>query len=189
MIRIGILGDIGSGKSFVAKKFGYPVFNADHEVNKLYQKDKKIYKKLNKLLPKYINTFPLDKNQITKAILANDTNFKKIINIVHKEIRKRMKLFQKKNKNKKYIVLDVPLLIENKINNKKDILIFVDSKKKDIDKKLKKRTGFNRRLYNKFKKAQINLDYKKKISQFIIKNDFIEKSVNKEIKKLLTKIY
>ena len=68
MIRIGILGDIGSGKSFVAKKFGYPVFNADYEVSKLYQKDKKTYKKLNKLLPKYINSFPVDKNQITKAI-------------------------------------------------------------------------------------------------------------------------
>ena len=36
MIRIGILGDIGSGKSFVAKNFGYPVFNADHEVSKLF---------------------------------------------------------------------------------------------------------------------------------------------------------
>ena len=42
MIRIGILGDIGSGKSYVAKKFGYPVFNADEEVGKLYKKDKKI---------------------------------------------------------------------------------------------------------------------------------------------------
>ena len=37
MIRIGILGDIGSGKSFVAKSFGYPVFNADNEVGKLYK--------------------------------------------------------------------------------------------------------------------------------------------------------
>ena len=36
---IGILGDIGSGKSFVAKQFGCPVFNADQEVNKLYKKD------------------------------------------------------------------------------------------------------------------------------------------------------
>ena len=41
MIRIGILGDIGSGKSLVAKSFGYPVFNADKEVSKLYQKQKK----------------------------------------------------------------------------------------------------------------------------------------------------
>ena len=39
MIRVGILGEIGSGKSFVAKNFGYPVFNADYEVSKLYQKN------------------------------------------------------------------------------------------------------------------------------------------------------
>ena len=38
MIRIGILGDIGSGKSHAARQFGYPVFNADLEVGKLYKK-------------------------------------------------------------------------------------------------------------------------------------------------------
>ena len=41
MIKIGILGDIGSGKSYVAQNFGYPVFNADSEVAKLYKKIKK----------------------------------------------------------------------------------------------------------------------------------------------------
>ena len=46
MKRIGILGDIGSGKTFVAKCFGYPVFNADQEVANLYKKDKKILLKL-----------------------------------------------------------------------------------------------------------------------------------------------
>ena len=69
MIRIGILGNIGSGKSYVAKNFGYPVFNADYEVSKLYKKDKKIFKKLKKKLPKYISSFPINKNEITKAIL------------------------------------------------------------------------------------------------------------------------
>ena len=49
MIRIGILGGIGSGKSYVAKNFGYPVFDADFEVSKLYKKDKKIFNKLNKI--------------------------------------------------------------------------------------------------------------------------------------------
>ena len=36
MIKIGILGDIGSGKSYVAQNFGYPIFNADYEVAKIY---------------------------------------------------------------------------------------------------------------------------------------------------------
>ena len=101
MIRIGILGDIGSGKSYVASKFGFPVFNADYEVSKLYKKNKKIYIKLNKKLPKYIKSFPINKNEISTAILSNNTNLKKIIYIVHKEIRKKMKLFIKKNKKKK----------------------------------------------------------------------------------------
>ena len=88
MIRIGILGDIGSGKSHIAKKFGYPVFNADTEVHKLYKNEIKIFHRLKKILPKYINSFPIDKNEISDAILTKNQNLKKIINIVHQEIRK-----------------------------------------------------------------------------------------------------
>ena len=40
MIKIGILGDIGSGKSYVAKQFSFPVFDADVEVTKIYKKIK-----------------------------------------------------------------------------------------------------------------------------------------------------
>ncbi len=82
MIKIGILGDIGSGKSFVAKNFGYPVFNADKEVSKLYKKDRKTFIKLKKSLPKHIQLFPVNKNEICKAILANKSNLRKIITIV-----------------------------------------------------------------------------------------------------------
>ena len=93
MIKIGILGDIGSGKSYVASKFGFPVFNADHEVSKLYKKNKKIFIKLNKKLPKYIKSFPINKNEISKAILANRGNLKKIIKIVHFAVRKKLNNF------------------------------------------------------------------------------------------------
>ena len=188
MIRIGILGNIGSGKSYVAKKFGYPVFDADYEVSKLYKKDKKIFKKLKKKLPKYISSFPINKNEITKAILSNKANLKKIITIVHLEIRKILKLFLKKNRNKKVIILDIPLLLENKINNKDDILVFVESKKIEIEKRLKKRLNLNRKLMNMFKKIQFSSSYKKKKSNFIIKNNFNKKSLNKSIKKILNEI-
>ena len=188
MIRIGILGDIGSGKSYVANNFGYPVFNADQEVSKLYKKNKKIFTKLNRRLPKYIYSFPINKSQITKAILSNRTNLKKIITIVHDEIRKKMKLFIKKNKNKQIIILDIPLLLENKINKKSDILIFVDSKKKDIEKRLRKRQNFNGKLLNKFRKVQFSTVYKKKKSDYIIKNDFTKKLVRQKIKEILDEI-
>ena len=79
MIRIGILGDIGSGKSYVAKSFGYPVFNADKEVSKLYRKNRKIFNKLKKILPKYFNAYPIKKHEVTKAILANSINLKKLL--------------------------------------------------------------------------------------------------------------
>ena len=188
MIRIGILGDIGSGKSYVANSFGYPVFNADLEVSRLYKKNKKVFKKLKRVLPKYISSFPINKNEISKAILTNKTNLKKIITIVHLEIRKSLNLFLKKNRNKKIIILDIPLLLENKIHNKNDILVFVDSKKTEINKRLKKRPNFNNKLINKFKKIQLSSFYKKKKSHFIIKNNFTKKSVKKDIKHILNKI-
>ena len=96
MIRIGILGDIGSGKSYIAQNFGYPVFNADYEVSKLYQQNKNVFNKLKIKLPKYIHSFPVEKMEITNAILANKNNLKKIVKIVHVEIRKKLNNFLKK---------------------------------------------------------------------------------------------
>jgi len=185
MIRIGILGGIGSGKSYIAKNFGYPVFNADHEVEKLYQTNKKIFNKLKKSLPKYINSFPIDKKEILNAILTNKKNLSKIVKIVHLEVQKKMNIFLKKNKNKKIIILDIPLLLENKINHKNDILVYVQSEKKDVLKRLKLRKNFNQKLLKKFKSIQLSNSFKKKKSQFIIKNDFTKKSVRNSIKDIL----
>ena len=188
MIRIGILGDIGSGKSYVAKKFGYPVFNADQEVAKLYLKNRNIFKKLKKSLPKHINSFPIKKREISNAILSNKSNLKIIIKVVHFEIRKKMNIFLKKNKKSKFVILDIPLLLENRINTKRDILIFVQSKKSDILKRLIKRKNFNRKLFNNFKKIQLPLDLKKKKSQFIIINNFKKESVKVKVRNILKKI-
>ena len=185
MNRIGILGDIGSGKSYVARNFGYPVFNADNEVAQLYQRNKKIFIKLKKSLPKYIHSFPIEKKEISTAILADENNLKKIVKIVHLEIRKKMNTFLKKNKNKKIVILDIPLLLENKINKKKDILVFVQSKKSEIVKRLKKRKNFNQKLLKKFKSIQYSTNYKKKKSDYIIKNNFTKKSINDGIRNIL----
>ena len=191
MIKIAILGDIGSGKSFIAKQFGYPVFNADNEVWKIYSKDKKCYKKLKKAIPKHILSFPINKKEITKSILSNQKNLKKVIKIVHPIVRMKMNKFINKNKKKKLIVFDVPLLLENKIEKKANILIFIEAKKKEIIKNLKRRKNYNLKIIKILKKFQLPLKYKKKKSNFVIKNNFKKQPVKKNVKllkkKLLTK--
>ena len=188
MIRLAVVGDIGSGKSYVARQFGYPIFNADTEVARLYKKSRKCYNKLKKILPAYIVSFPIKKNEISKAIIASRHNLKKIVKIIHPEVRSSMNIFIRKNKNKKFVVLDIPLLIENKLNKKNDILIFVDAKKKEINKRFKKRKSANLEIIKKFKRLQLPLEFKKKQSNFIIKNNFRNNFIKKNVKKILKKI-
>jgi len=185
MIRLAVVGDIGSGKSHVAKQFGFPVFNADKEVEKIYKKNRNCYKKLKKKLPNYISSFPVKKSELIKAIAFKRSNLKKIIKIVHPEVRRRMNIFIKKNKSKKFVVLDIPLLLENKINKKNDILIFVDAKKKEINKKLKNRKNNN---YKFLKKFQLPVELKRKKSRFVVRNNFRNNSTKKNVKRVLRKI-
>ena len=188
MIRLALVGEIGSGKSYVAKQFRYPVFNADIEVAKLYKKNRKCFNKLKRALPRHITKFPLKKNELLKAIKSNKNNLKKIIKIVHPEIRKKLTSFCKKNKNKKIIVLDIPLLIENKIYRNNFVLVFVDAKQKEIRKRLKKRSNFNIKIFKKLKKLQLPVEKKRKKSDFIIKNNFKHDSTKKNVKNVLRKI-
>ena len=182
MIKIGILGDIGSGKSFIARQFGCPVFNADKEVNKIYKKNRHCYKKLRDKLPKYIKSYPINKIELSKAIIANSKNLRKVVNIVHPIVRKEMNFFLKRNNKRKMVVLDIPLLIENKLNKKKDILIFIDAKKKGINSRLKKRINYNKKLIDNFRKIQKPLAFKKKLSTYIIKNNFKLLTIKKRVK-------
>ena len=188
MIKIGILGDIGSGKSYVAKQFGCPVFDADAEVTKIYKKNKICFNRLRNKLPRYISSFPVKKKELGKAIIDNQNNLKKIIKIVHPIVRANMNKFFRKNKNKKIVVLDIPLLIENKINKKNYILIFVDAKKKEIQRRLKKRSNYNAKILNKLKKIQLPLEFKKRKSKFLIKNNFKSSYIKKNVKLLKSKI-
>ena len=188
MIKIGILGDIGSGKSFVAKKFGYPVFNADKEVSDIYRNDKSCYKKIKKKFPKFIKSKTLKKNELGNAIKDNKKNLRKISDIVHPIVRKRMHYFFKKNLKKKMVVLDIPLLVENKLYDKNFYLIFVQSKKDEINKRIKKRPFYNKKIIDSLRKSQRSLAYKKKISNYVIKNDFKLLSLKKNIKIIKRKI-
>mgnify|MGYP001502508403 CR=1 FL=1 len=188
MIRIGIIGGIGSGKSFVAKLFNSPVFNADKEVNYLYNNSKECFIKLKKKVPKFINSFPVKKKQLISAINADQRNLRKISSVVHPLVRRRMKKFIIKNKNCKIIILDIPLLVENKLNKKGDVLIFVKSKKSKIIKRLKKRSNYDVKIIKKLTENQILISKKIKLSDYVVDNNFSLNIMKKKIKLLKNKI-
>ena len=146
MIRIAIIGGIGSGKSFISKLFGYPVFNADNEVKYIYKK-----------------------------------NLKVISSIVHPLVRNRMKKFITKNKKRKFVILDIPLLIENKLNEKKDIIIFIQSKNSKVLQRLKKRPFFNGKLIKSLRENQVILSKKRKLANYIIYNNYSLHIMKKKI--------
>ncbi len=84
--------------------------------------------------------------------------------------------------------MDIPLLMENKINKKNYILVFVDAKKKEIQRRLRKKTNYNPKIYYKLKKLQLPLEFKKRKSDFVVKNNFKSSSIKKNVKVLKNKI-
>ena len=186
MIRICLVGEIASGKTYVANCFGYPIFNADKEVIKIYKKNRKCLNQLKKKFPKNINHFPIKKSQI-KQIL-NKQNIKTLSKIVHPYVRKELSKFLKKNKKKKFVTLDIPLLVENKLYKKNDILVNVKTKKNIIIRRLKNRGNYNKKLIKILKSQQINTKKKSKLCNFTIENNLGRNNILKQIKKIKIKL-
>jgi len=188
MIRIALIGEIGSGKTFISKFFRFPMFNADKEVNKIYKKNKKFYNRIKKIFPNQITKYPIDKKELQRIVNKNKNNLKKLGKIVHPIVRAELKKFLKKYSKKKVIVLDIPLLLENNIKIKNMILVYVDAKTNEIINRLKGRKNFNKKTYKIMAKNQLPVMYKKKRCNFVIRNNFKKEFVNKQINELKVKL-
>ena len=87
------------------------------------------------------------------------------------------------------IILDIPLLIENKLNKKKDIIIFINSKNSKVLKRLKKRRKFNQKLIKNLRENQVMLSKKRKLADYVINNNFSAQIMKKKISLIKEKIF
>ena len=188
MIKISLVGDIGSGKTHISKLFKVPCFYADIEVKKLYRNNKECFVKLKKKFPQFIKTFPIKKIELSNTIKSKFSNLKSIGFIVHPFIRKKLSTFLKKNRKKKIVVLDIPLYLENKMYKRNDVIIFLKTNRKDVNSRLKKRKNFNKKLLNILRKSQLTLKQKKNKSNYVLVNNFNNAIMKREVKILKTKI-
>ena len=129
MKKIAITGSLASGKSTASKILSSserPLFSADAVVKKLYTKS--FFKKLISKKFKIRNSSSI-KSQIKEKILDKKINLKKLESIIHPYVRKEMRKFINKNKNKKILLFEIPLLIESKLMKNFDKIIFIKSRK------------------------------------------------------------
>ena len=143
---------------------------------------------IKKKFPQFIKTFPIKKTELSKTVKNKFSNLKSIGFIVHPFIRKKLNSFLEKNKKKKIVVLDIPLYLENKMYKRDDVIVFLKTSKKDVNKKLKKRKNFNQKLINILRKSQLTLKQKKNKSNYVLVNNYNSAIMKKKVKILKAKI-
>lgn len=190
MISIAIVGNIASGKSTVEnvlRKKGYKVFDSDiiaHEV-------------LNDLSEKILEAFKdydiLENGRISRqklgALVFDDKNLKeKLENIVHPEIKARLKKIFEENKLEKYIFVSIPLLFEVGWRNLFDKILFIYTEDKIRLNRLMQRNNFTKDEALARIKSQLPQEEKVKVSDFIINNNHSIDVLQKYIERFIIQL-
>ena len=190
MIKVGILGSVGSGKSFVAnifKELGFNIFSADQVVCQIYERNKNINKKISIFFKLKLNHGKINKNELRDTLKKNPKKFKYLNKIIHPIVREKLILFLSKYKKTKLVVLDIPLLIENKMFNFVDIFILVKTKLNIFKIRIKKRRNLDKQFLKLLKNQQVEEKIKKSYADFTVDNSTKDK-VKLQVKKILDKI-
>ena len=190
MIKVGILGSVGSGKSFIAnifKELGFNIFSADQVVSQIYERNKNINKKISIFFKLKLNRGKINKNELRDTLKKNPKKFKYLNKIIHPIVREKLILFLSKYKKTKLVVLDIPLLIENKMFNFVDIFILVKTKPNIFKIRIKKRRNLDKQFLKLLEKQQADEKIKKSYADFTVDNSTKDK-VKLQVKKILHKI-
>jgi dephospho-CoA kinase len=190
MVRVGILGSVGSGKSFVANIFrelGFNIFSADNEVADIYKNNKIVNKKIAKFFKLKLYNGKINKQELRASLKKSPNKFRFLNKIIHPTVRKKLDFFLTKSKKNKLVVLDVPLLVENKMFNFVDIFILVKTGSSSFLSRIKKRKNLDKEFLNILKKQQISEKVKESYADFIIYNGSKNK-VKLQVKNIIDKI-
>ena len=181
MIKIGITGSLASGKTTASKILSFrrgPLFSADKAVKDLYKN--KHFKSLVSKKFKVKNNSKLKKS-LKNLILKNKNNIKKLEKIIHPMVRKKMKNFTARNRNKKLLFYEIPLLIESKLMKHFNVIVFIKAKKQLRLRRFQSKSG-DKKLFNLLNNKQINDVKKIKFCNHVVVN---EKNLNILKRKLL----
>ena len=190
MVRVGILGSVGSGKTFIAnifKELSFNIFSADSEVANIYKNNKTVNRKIAKFFKLKLYKGKINKQDLRDSLKKNPKKFKFLNKTIHPIVRKRLAIFLSRFKKNKLVVLDIPLLVENKMLNFVDILVLVKTRSNSFLSRIKKRKNLDKQFLNILKKQQVSEKIKETYADFIIYNSSKNK-VKLQVKNIIDKI-
>jgi dephospho-CoA kinase len=176
MLKIGITGGIGSGKSIVCKifsLFGIPVYNADAAAKQLMNSDRQLITGLKKLFGEkiYDSKKILNKKLFADVIFNSRDNLHKANLLIHPSVRKDFKNWLHEFSSCPYIIMEAAILFESGSHKNLDCIITVTAPEKLRINRVIQRDKVNETYVKSIAKKQWSENVKKKNSDFVIIND------------------
>ena len=189
MILVGLTGIIGSGKTFALiffKSRRTTIFSADEEVKKILEK-KSIKEKIYKLFPESFSKKKLNKNILASIVFGDRKKLRKLEKIIHPLVKKKKKNFLNRNRNKKVIIMEIPIIFEQKNEKNYNYIILMNINRKIQRQRVMKRKNMTPKLLKKILSNQISYKKKKNVD-FVVNNNGSKEKTRQILKKVLNKI-
>ena len=189
MILVGLTGIIGSGKTFALSFFKTrrtTIFSADEEVKKILEK-KSIKEKIYKLFPESFSKKKLNKNILASIVFGDRKKLRKLEKIIHPLVKKKKKTFLNRNRNKKIIIMEIPIIFEQKNEKNYNYIILMNINRKIQRQRVMKRKNMTMQLFKKILSNQISYKKKKNVD-FVVNNNGSKEKTRQILKKVLNKI-
>ena len=195
MLKIGLTGSIGTGKSTVSKLLrerGIAVIDADLLAREIVKKGQECLNDLKNVFGNQVLTIDgeLDRKKLGQIVFSDDSKLELLNSVTHPHIRRRMKaqMNELESKNNKVIVLDVPLLFEAKMEDLVDIILVVFVKEEIQIKRIMERDNCTQEEAIRIIKTQISQQDKISKSDYTIDNSGTIEELKEKLNGFLEKI-
>ena len=192
MIKIGLTGSIGMGKTETGKifsEFGFPLYNADNAVHRLYTPGQKGAEKIKETFPAAINPDgSVNRENLSKEVLGDTEKIKILEGIIHPLVGEDREIFFLENTNAHAVVLDIPLLFETGGEKYVDIIVVVDAPKDIQEKRVLSRPNMTKEKFEKIIAEQMPNELKKEKADYVVNTSMGIEDARRQVGEIVKKI-
>lgn len=195
MIKVGLTGSIGTGKSTVTKYLlekGYKVIDADKISRDVVKKGEIGYFRLIDYFGKEIidKEENIDRKKLSKIVFSDKEKLEKLNSILHPIIISKIIELENKYKNKgeAIVFIDAPLLIETKLYENVDKVVLITADEDVQIKRIIKRDNIDETKARKIINAQMSFEEKSGFADFILKNNESRKKLFESLEIILQEL-